>query len=234
MVRIALVAAALCALLAPAAHAAGPARTQQILDRAMAQAGSGSGAYVVDLDTGQALFDEDGSVARVPASVEKLYTSATALIRYGADGTLSTTVHADARARRPRRGRVANLYLRGGGDPTFNAAAAGELADALIDATGLTEVQGRVVGDESAFDGLRGPPSEGFRTSIWVGPLSALTFNRGLHGPPPAAVPGAPAAVRRQGVHEGAAAPRRRRAPQRPRGRHAARRRRCSRAGARR
>jgi D-alanyl-D-alanine carboxypeptidase/D-alanyl-D-alanine-endopeptidase (penicillin-binding protein 4) len=96
MVRIALLAAALCALLAPAAHAAGPARTKQILERAMAQAGSGSGAYVVDLDTGRALFDDDGSVARVPASVEKLYTSATALIRYGAEGTLSTNVHADA------------------------------------------------------------------------------------------------------------------------------------------
>src|SRR5918992_2811511 len=208
MVRIALLAAALCALLAPAAQAAGPARTKQILERAMAQAGSGSGAYVVDLDTGQALFDDDGSVARVPASVEKLYTSATALIRYGAEGTLSTNVHADAAP--DALGVVpGNLYLRGGGDPTFNAAAAGQLADALIDATGLAEVQGRVIGDESAFDGLRGPPSEGFRTSIWVGPLSALTYNRGFTGrrrplfqarPPLYAAKAFTKALRRRGV----------------------------------
>ena len=58
-----------------------------------------------------------------------------------------------------------DLYLRGGGDPSFDAKAAGLLADLLIEQTGLTEVSGRVIGDESAFDGLRGPPSEGYRTS---------------------------------------------------------------------
>src|SRR3712207_7091658 len=52
----------------------------------------------------------------------------------------------------------------------------------LFRSAGLSEVTGRVIGDESAFDALRGPPSEGYRTSIWVGPLSALTFNRGLTG----------------------------------------------------
>ena len=75
-----------------------------------------------------------------------------------------------------------DLYLRGGGDPSFDAKATGLLADLVIERTGLTEVSGRVIGDESAFDGLRGPPSEGFRTSSYVGPLSALTFNRGFTG----------------------------------------------------
>jgi D-alanyl-D-alanine carboxypeptidase/D-alanyl-D-alanine-endopeptidase (penicillin-binding protein 4) len=182
MARIALLAAALLALLAPAAAtAAGPAKTKRILAQQMARAGSGSGAYVVDMDTGRALFSDSADVPRVPASVEKLYTSAAALLRYGPEGTLNTTVLGDVA---PDELGVlgGNLYLRGGGDPTFDAAAAGELADALIFSTGLTEVSGRVIGDESAFDGLRGPPSEGFRTSIWVGPLSALTFNRGFTG----------------------------------------------------
>jgi D-alanyl-D-alanine carboxypeptidase/D-alanyl-D-alanine-endopeptidase (penicillin-binding protein 4) len=48
--------------------------------------------------------------------------------------------------------------------------------------TGLREITGRVIGDESAFDSLRGPPSEGYRTTNEVGPLSALTFNRGRTG----------------------------------------------------
>jgi D-alanyl-D-alanine carboxypeptidase/D-alanyl-D-alanine-endopeptidase (penicillin-binding protein 4) len=182
MARIALLAAALLALLlAPAAQAASPAKTKRILRQQMAQAGSGSGAYVVDMDTGRALFSDDPDTARVPASVEKLFTSAAALIRYGADATLTTGVHADAAP--DELGIIGgNLYLRGGGDPTFGARAAGRLARELIDSTGLTEVTGAVVGDESAFDLLRGPPSEGFRTSIWVGPLSALTFNRGFTG----------------------------------------------------
>ena len=47
---------------------------------------------------------------------------------------------------------------------------------------GLREITGRVIGDESAFDSLRGPPSEGYRTTNEVGPLSALTFNRGRTG----------------------------------------------------
>jgi D-alanyl-D-alanine carboxypeptidase/D-alanyl-D-alanine-endopeptidase (penicillin-binding protein 4) len=41
-------------------------------------------------------------------------------------------------------------------------------------------VDGRVYGDESRFDSLQGGPDSGWRTSIWVGPLSALSFNHGL------------------------------------------------------
>jgi D-alanyl-D-alanine carboxypeptidase/D-alanyl-D-alanine-endopeptidase (penicillin-binding protein 4) len=41
-----------------------------------------------------------------------------------------------------------------------------------------------VYGDESLFDTLRGGPDSGYRTSPWVGPLSALDFNHGYgsHG----------------------------------------------------
>ena len=182
MPRLAGVLAVLLAvLLAPAAQAAGPAQTKRILRQQMAKAGAYSGAYVVDLDTGRALYSEDADAARIPASVQKLYTSATALQRFGATGALSTSVLGDAA---PDELGVleGDLYLRGGGDPSFDARAAGLLADALIEATGLTEVSGRVIGDETAFDGLRGPPSAGYRLTSYVGPLSALTFNRGRTG----------------------------------------------------
>ena len=69
--------------------------------------------------------------------------------------------------------------MRGGGDPTFGPGQAGALAATLVRQTGLRAVTGRVIGDESAFDTLRGPPSSGFETSRYVGPLGALTFNRG-------------------------------------------------------
>jgi D-alanyl-D-alanine carboxypeptidase/D-alanyl-D-alanine-endopeptidase (penicillin-binding protein 4) len=212
--RIALLAAALCALLAPAAQAVGPAKTKRVLAQQMAHAGSGSGAYVVDMDTGQPLFADDPDTPRIPASVEKLYTSATALLQYGANGTLTTSVLADT-APDPFGVVAGNVYLRGGGDPSFNATAARRLARDLIKTTGLTEITGRVVGDESAFDGLRGPPSEGFTTSIWVGPLSALTFNRGFTGvrrplfqrrPPLFAAKAFTKALRRRGVRVARAA----------------------------
>jgi D-alanyl-D-alanine carboxypeptidase/D-alanyl-D-alanine-endopeptidase (penicillin-binding protein 4) len=56
------------------------------------------------------------------------------------------------------------------------------LARLVVEETGLQEVTGRLVGDESAFDARRGPPSSGYNTSGYVGPLSALAFNRGLTG----------------------------------------------------
>jgi serine-type D-Ala-D-Ala carboxypeptidase/endopeptidase (penicillin-binding protein 4) len=183
MLRICLlVCALLCALVAPSAQAAGLTQTKRVLRKEMAKAGAYSGAHVVDLETGRTMYTEDASVTRIPASVEKLYTTAAALQQFGPQGTIPTDV-LGAAVVDPATGVLAgNLYLRGNGDPSFDAKAAGLLADILIERTGLTEVDGRVVGDETVFDGLRGPPSEGYRTSSWVGPLSALTFNRGFTG----------------------------------------------------
>ena len=78
-----------------------------------------------------------------------------------------------------------------------------------------------MIGDESAFDSLRGPPSEGYRDHLEVGPLSALTFNRGRSASA-ARLPGQPGALRRARVRPRATAPGRgspapRRAPAAPR-----------------
>lgn len=183
MLRIAVLACALlCAAIAPPAQAASLAQTKKILRTEMARAGAASGAHVVDLTTGRTLYTEDGSVPRIPASVEKLYTTAAVLERFGAQGTIPTDVLGSAAVDPATGVLTGDLYLRGNGDPSFDAKAAGLLADILVERTGVTEVDGRVVGDETVFDGLRGPPSEGFRTSYYVGPLSALTFNRGFTG----------------------------------------------------
>jgi D-alanyl-D-alanine carboxypeptidase/D-alanyl-D-alanine-endopeptidase (penicillin-binding protein 4) len=57
------------------------------------------------------------------------------------------------------------------------------LVDQLAE-LGLTAVRGGVHGDESRFDAIRGVHDSGYRTSPWVGPLSALTLNHGYdsHG----------------------------------------------------
>jgi D-alanyl-D-alanine carboxypeptidase/D-alanyl-D-alanine-endopeptidase (penicillin-binding protein 4) len=44
----------------------------------------------------------------------------------------------------------------------------------------VREVTGRIYGDESRFDSLRGGPDSRFGVSPYVGPLSALDYNRGL------------------------------------------------------
>jgi D-alanyl-D-alanine carboxypeptidase/D-alanyl-D-alanine-endopeptidase (penicillin-binding protein 4) len=167
-------------LLAPPAHAATLATTQRVFARELAKAGSAAGAYVVDVGTGEELFSSNADVPRMPASVEKLYTSAAALLLYGEQGRLSTTVLSPAVP--DASGDIAgDLVLRGGGDPTFAAKDASTLAGRLVRA-GLSRIDGRVVGDESAFDAFRGPPSSGFQLSSDVGPLSALSYDHGRTG----------------------------------------------------
>jgi D-alanyl-D-alanine carboxypeptidase/D-alanyl-D-alanine-endopeptidase (penicillin-binding protein 4) len=186
--RLALLALLACALLAalPAPASAGVRGT---LSAAIRAAGPHSGIYVADLDSRRVLFRRRAATARILASNTKLFTTAAALGRLGGDAALTTEVRGDGTLGLDGVYR-GNLYLVGGGDPTFGTRSFGrssyggggaidDLADALA-AAGIVSVTGRVLGDESRFDSRRGGPDSGYRTSIWVGPLSALSFNRGL------------------------------------------------------
>jgi D-alanyl-D-alanine carboxypeptidase/D-alanyl-D-alanine-endopeptidase (penicillin-binding protein 4) len=156
---------------------------------AMGGSGGWSGAYVYNADSGKPVFAWRHTTPRILASNTKLFTTAAALARFGTAGTLATEVRGagDLGDRGVYRG---NLYLVGGGDPTFGSASfagrsygGGATVEALaaqLDRAGVQRVAGRVLGDESAFDSLRGGPESGYATSIWVGPLSALGYNRGL------------------------------------------------------
>lgn len=162
---------------APAAQAMSKRRVALKLAAQMAQAGRSSGAYVEDLATGERLYAIRSGTSRVPASNQKLYTSVAALSELGGEGTLPTT----ALATEPLtiNGTLdGDLYLRGGGDPTLTTSRLEALAQDLADA-GLSRITGQVVGDESAYDTRRGPPSEGYRPSADVAPLGALMVNRG-------------------------------------------------------
>ncbi len=170
------------ALLVPAAPA--PALTSgqvsRVLAREMAHAGSRSGAFVTDLDSGQRIYSERADTRRIPASVQKLYTTVATLAQLGSAGTLRTTALAN-KALALDGTLEGDLYLRGGGDPELSTAGIQALAHDLVKA-GLSEVTGRIVGDESAFDSRRGPPSAGYRVSVDVAPLGALMLNRGRTG----------------------------------------------------
>jgi serine-type D-Ala-D-Ala carboxypeptidase/endopeptidase (penicillin-binding protein 4) len=180
MLRVAALACLLLAVLAPAAAAAGRAGTARALGTQMRWAGPSSGAMVVDLGSGRTIYSLRADTQRMPASVQKLYTSVAALRRLGPTGRLATSVVAEEEP--DARGVVdGDIYMRGSGDPTFDALDSNRLAQQVADA-GIVEVRGRVLGDESAFDLRRGVPSSGFRLTSEVGPLSALTFNRGRSG----------------------------------------------------
>ncbi|HEY2182251.1 MAG TPA: D-alanyl-D-alanine carboxypeptidase, partial [Solirubrobacteraceae bacterium] len=80
--------------------------------------GAHSSAYVYDLTSKQALFSARATTRRPPASVEKLYTATTALERLGPTAQLSTTVLGTGQLG-PNGVWEGDLYLHGGGDPTF-------------------------------------------------------------------------------------------------------------------
>jgi D-alanyl-D-alanine carboxypeptidase/D-alanyl-D-alanine-endopeptidase (penicillin-binding protein 4) len=181
MARLACAVALLLAMLVAPASAADRDQTRAVLAGAMGAAGAASGALVVDLSAGEELYAAHADRRRVPASVQKLYTTAAALRRLGPDARLVTSVLASAPVGEDGT-LVGDLYLRGAGDPTLGAAGISALVGRLKAEAGLERIEGRVVGDETAFDRRRGPPASSFRTSGYVGPLSALAYNRGLTG----------------------------------------------------
>jgi D-alanyl-D-alanine carboxypeptidase/D-alanyl-D-alanine-endopeptidase (penicillin-binding protein 4) len=170
------------------------ARLQQQLTRAFdkaARAGAQSGALVYDLTDNQTLFALSPNQGRPPASVEKLYTTVALLSQLGPNARLTTRVLGDGHLG-PGGVWHGNLYLVGGGDPTFGdggfnraweqgyGPTANQLVAQLVHA-GIKRVTGWVIGDATLFDGLRGGPATGYAPDVpdFGGQLSALTYDHG-------------------------------------------------------
>ncbi|MHB1569441.1 MAG: D-alanyl-D-alanine carboxypeptidase/D-alanyl-D-alanine-endopeptidase [Solirubrobacteraceae bacterium] len=166
------------------------AQLERLLGRQLRIAGRQSGALVVDLSTGQTLFQSRAGIGRAPASVEKLWTTVATLQRLGPRARFHTTLLGTG----SQRGGVwrGDLYLHGGGDPTFSDTAfdqawyenlgptPNELARQLL-ARGIRRVSGRLYADESLFDRRRGGLLTNQLADLpdLAGQLSALTFDHG-------------------------------------------------------
>ena len=143
---------------------------------------------------GRDLFSMEPSTPMAPASAQKLLTALAAMVVLGSDSVLTTKVTV---SEAPLDGVVlGDLWLVGGGDPLlmttpyadrfddpFAYSDLADLADAVV-ASGIREVRGSVVGDESRYDGIRylGTWPDRFKPgySIQSGPLSALSVDDGF------------------------------------------------------
>jgi serine-type D-Ala-D-Ala carboxypeptidase/endopeptidase (penicillin-binding protein 4) len=168
------------------------ARLKSTLGGLARAAGGGSGVWVYDADSERALFGSHASRRRILASNTKLFTTATALDRLGADARLETRVWAedlvgDEGAPTPGEEPVTDgvvdgdLYLVGDGDPSLSTSALGDLA-AEVEHAGVKRVEGGIQVDASVFDGRRGTGVSGWRT--YVGALSGLVHDGGRGGDP--------------------------------------------------
>ncbi len=155
------------------------------LTSALDKGGPQTGAMVYDLTAKQPLFALRAGVGRPPASVEKLYTTVATLSELGPNARLETTIVGDGHLG-PGGVWHGNLYLVGGGDPTFGDGAfnraweqgygptANDLVAQLVH-DGIKRVTGWVIGDAALFDDLRGGPATGYAPDVpdFGGQLSA-------------------------------------------------------------
>ena len=119
----------------------------------MRQAPAASGAYVRDMDTGAELYALRENAVRIPASVEKLFTTSAALLRLGPSATLMTRAvdGAATRSSSPA-GRCAATSCSSAAATRSSATHPPRGWREAIRAAGIRRIAGAIVGDESAFD----------------------------------------------------------------------------------
>ena len=146
------------------------------------------GVWAVDvksLDRGEGLYDLNAGKLMMPASNMKILTLAATAETLGWDYRFTITLET--------RGTVANgvlhgdLIVRSNGDPSINAREG--RADAVIDewaralqATGISSIDGRVIGDDQAFDdeGLGAGWAWDYLQYGYAAPVGALEFNENI------------------------------------------------------
>ncbi len=159
-------------------------------------------ALVVDVRTGEVVFEANAGAPLRPASAEKLPLAFAALRLLGPAYRFRT----DLVGVGVRRGQVwdGNVFLVGGGDPTLARSDLDALAR-QVRTRGIRRIAGRVLGDESRFDARRDAPGwKPWFAGIESRPLSALsvagTRLRTLDGSAAATARALTAALERRGV----------------------------------
>jgi serine-type D-Ala-D-Ala carboxypeptidase/endopeptidase (penicillin-binding protein 4) len=170
------------------------ARLDRIIDSAPAFSRAFVGAQVVRLSDRRVLYARNSERLFVPASNMKLFTTALALTRLGADYRLTTQIGAETAM--DGAGTLAgDLELIGGGDPSlsgreypyrnhapsgaiYSFGPIGELLDQLI-ARGLKRIDGNVVADDSRYvwEPQPGGWSSDSATREYGAPVSALVLH---------------------------------------------------------
>ncbi len=143
------------------------------------------GVDIRSADTGELLYSHNGDRLMMPASNMKILTLATTAQKLGWDYRFTTLLETTA----PVEGGVlrGDLIVRGNGDPSINtrgnraAAVFDEWARALT-AAGITSIEGRIIGDDQAFDddGVGPGWSWDYLDAGYASPIGALQFNENV------------------------------------------------------
>ena len=113
------------------------------------------GIYVQDLASGDVVFAQNPNHLFIPASNQKILTSAAALDALGSDYRYRTVLYFNGTVNGSTL--KGDLVIRGSGDPSFGSVFGGgqnplrNWAKSLAE-MGVTRVEGRIVGDDNVFD----------------------------------------------------------------------------------
>lgn len=160
-------------LMAPTASAS----TAQLTKTVQAQMkGVQATVAVRDLDTNTLVYGYNQNLSLAPASNMKLLTTAATLHHLGEDYTMQTDLYIDGTIEGTTLN--GNVYVRGEGDPTFQADDFIAFANALK-AAGITHVNGNLYGDDSWFTGPSLAPGIGRSDELqyYGAAITALTMS---------------------------------------------------------
>ncbi len=135
-----------------------------------------TGVYVLNADTGQVLYNNNGGDPMTPASNTKVMTAAAALLYLGPSYQFITKVSTDGQVA----GKIlnGNLYITFSGDPTLTTQNIYSMMQSLR-SQGITSIHGNVVLDDTLFTGpyygLGWPQSD--LAYCYAAPVAATIIN---------------------------------------------------------
>ena len=116
------------------------------------------GISIQSLETGEYLFRYNDNKNFIPASTQKLLTTAAALEYLGPEYQFATSLYLDGNIE-SNGDFIGNIIIRGTGDPTMSPAFNENPAEIIehciqrLDSLGIKSIKGNIIGDDSFFDG---------------------------------------------------------------------------------
>jgi serine-type D-Ala-D-Ala carboxypeptidase/endopeptidase (penicillin-binding protein 4) len=141
--------------------------------------GSGTSVGVYDLTGKRTIYALRWDVLRLPASNEKLVTTAAALADWSAAHRFATRLYLPAGGPDASGVVDGDVYIQGLGDPSLSTSGLRAFV-ARLKALAVTKITGRVRADDAYFDSARTVSSWRPSMTAYCGPLSALSLNEGV------------------------------------------------------
>ncbi|MAG21633.1 MAG: D-alanyl-D-alanine carboxypeptidase/D-alanyl-D-alanine-endopeptidase [Candidatus Marinimicrobia bacterium] len=136
------------------------------------------GVMVVSPLTGEVIYEHNADHLFIPASNVKLFTAAAALHFLGPHYRFMTKLYTNSKSENHPDSEIANLYLKGGGDPDLTDRELSEMVEQL-QILGIKAIQGNIVVDNTLFDSDPwGPGWMWDEGALWYfAPIDAMNLN---------------------------------------------------------